>query len=79
MEIYEELATTVAAGDTLLFAGAGCSALLGLPVWGQYLETLAATAERFELETAALIRRRIAAGEYLKAATSLQAYFASPE
>ena len=78
MEIYEELASAVAAGDTLLFAGAGCSEVLGLPVWGQYLESLAATAERFELETAALMRRRTAAGEYLKAATLFKRILQAP-
>jgi len=78
VEIHEELANTVAAGDALLFAGAGCSALLGLPVWGKYLESLAATAERFEAETAALMRRRIAAGEFLKAATLFKRILQAP-
>lgn len=78
MEIHDELASVVAAGDTLLFAGAGCSAVLGLPVWEQYLGSLAATAERFEPETAALMRKRIAAGEYLQAATLFKRFLKAP-
>jgi hypothetical protein len=34
--------------DAVLFAGAGCSAKVGIPVWSNYLESLAVTAERYE-------------------------------
>ena len=78
MEIYEELASTVEAGDALLFAGAGCSALIKIPVWRQYLESLAEQAGRFELETAALMRKRIAAGGYLAAATLFKRILQAP-
>jgi len=78
MEIHEELARTVEAGDALLFAGAGCSALVGIPVWGEYLEFLAETAQRFEPETAALMRKRIATGSYLAAATLFKRILQAP-
>jgi hypothetical protein len=59
VEIHEELARTIEAGDVLLFAGAGCSALIKIPVWREYLEFLAGQAEKFEPETATLMRKRI--------------------
>lgn len=78
MAIDEALANTVAAGDALLFAGAGCSALIRIPVWNQYLQGLADEAEKSEGETAALMRKRIGAGEYLKAATLFKRILQAP-
>lgn len=78
VEIHEELANTVGAGDALLFAGAGCSALIRIPVWGEYLKSLADEAERFEPETAALMRKRITTGDYLAAATLFKRFLKAP-
>jgi len=78
VEIHEEIANAVETGDALLFAGAGCSALIRIPVWGPYLESLAGEAERFEPETAALMRKRITNGDYLAAATLFKRILQAP-
>jgi len=51
-----------------LFAGAGVGKKAGLPAWPEYLEHLACVAERYEKETAVLIRKRVSTGRYVEAA-----------
>ncbi len=41
MEVWQELVRSIEVGDALLFAGAGCSARINIPVWGPYPELLA--------------------------------------
>lgn len=59
-----------------LFAGAGVGKKAGLPSWSEYLEHLARVAERYEKETAVLIRKRVRTRRYLEAA---QLYKDCPE
>ena len=54
-------------GATCLFAGAGVGRRAGFPLWGEYVEHLAAVAEHYEPETAILMRKRVAANLYLEA------------
>lgn len=55
----------------LLFAGAGIGKRVNLPDWSQYAEKIAAFAEKYEPEIAALMRSRIRAQRYPEAFTFL--------
>jgi hypothetical protein len=78
MKVAEELAAVLECGDVLLFAGAGCSAEANVPAWPGYLEALASVAERYEPEVGSLMRKRIAAGEFLKAASLFKRTLSAP-
>ena len=78
----EDLATRLIEAlrdDTVLFAGAGCSAKVGIPVWADYLKHLALTAERYEPEVAALMRKRIDSEKFLAAAFLFKHELQAPE
>ena len=53
--------------ELLLFAGAGIGKRVNLPDWNQYGEMIAAFAEKYEPEIAALMRSRIRAQRYPEA------------
>lgn len=55
--------------DITLFVGAGASLRAGLPSWVSYLEGLAVVAEKYEPETAAIMKSRIKAGQMAEAAS----------
>ena len=55
--------------NPVLFAGAGVSAHAGLPTWSEYMEHLASYAEKYDSDTATLIRKRAKNGYYLEAAS----------
>ncbi len=65
-------------GEAVLFAGAGCSAHLNIPVWPDYLHALAAEAEKHEPEIASLMRKRVQAGQFLEACTLFKRVLKAP-
>jgi hypothetical protein len=77
-EIAQRLAKLLLDQAVVLFAGAGCSAQIKIPIWDAYLETLAAKAEEYEPEIAVLMRKRLKAQSYLEAATLFKRTLIAP-
>src|SRR5437762_2743479 len=60
----------VSARRTILFAGSGIGARVGLPDWSEYIEQLATTSELSgDKDSALLIRKRVAKRQWLAAAS----------
>lgn len=54
--------------EPILFAGAGVSARAGIPVWGEYLTSLAEAISPYDIDTQNLMLKRIKEKQYLNAA-----------
>ncbi|HZT31006.1 MAG TPA: SIR2 family protein [Bryobacteraceae bacterium] len=72
------IAEFVGTGEAVLFAGAGCSARLNIPIWTEYLSGLAIEAEKHEPEVGSLMRKRIQAGQFLEACTLFKRVLKAP-
>jgi len=77
-ELAQRLAKLVLGQAVVLFAGAGCSSEIKIPIWDAYLEILAAKAEEYEPEIGALMRKRLRAQSYLEAATLFKRTLIAP-
>ena len=64
-KLVQTLLDVTATKDILLFAGAGCSAEVGIPTWAHYLEELADTADKYESPIGNLMRARIKSEQFL--------------
>lgn len=66
-EIARELLSVGVTPGSALFAGAGVGNRAGLPTWREYVSGLADEVERYDPETAGLMRKRIATDSFLNA------------
>jgi hypothetical protein len=80
LETAERITQFLERTNPTLFAGAGVGRRVGLPDWDQFLELLAKRCEHFDDATsAALIRERVARGNYLGAASVYKTCDSIPE
>ena len=77
-DLARKIAAIAEEPGSLLFAGAGCSALLKIKVWKGYLEDLALVAEKYEPPIAALMRSRLNQNQFLEAATLFRRFLQAP-
>jgi hypothetical protein len=69
-QLAQSIIDIVSAPRTILFAGAGIGARVGLPDWSEYIEQLARVSELSgDKDSALLIRKRVAKRQWLGAAS----------
>src|SRR5689334_4803718 len=68
-ELANEIDAFLKRENPTLFAGAGVGAYAGLPAWRQFMELLADFSQKYDPDSATLIRKRAENGHYLEAAS----------